>query len=404
MDNRVLNQMEGIIAVRLHGKNGEKVINMSLTRGIYIWDIRRRADYLEFKIRKSAYEALKNIVEENYFQLEIINEEGLPYLKKTIKRRIGFFGGALLFLLAIYLMSSFIWFIEVINNDRIDTGTIMLTAAKHGLYKGVGKWNFSRSEVEEAILLDINQLSYVKVDIRGVKATIEVVEKIFPGEEITGPCHIVAAKDGVVEEILLLEGQVNTKEGEVVAQGDILISGIIFYQPNPIFGEEENIEKDAPLDIVRARGIVKARVWYEGYGECKRTSEKVVYSGRKNRQIIVVTPWKEFMISGERDPGFELFDKDITGKEIKSPLGNLGWHNIIMREKEKVTTRLSESQAVKIAREKAQENLMVKIKNNELPKDMKIEILSAPSDPVLRCKIAVEVIEDISKAEPINEQ
>lgn len=110
------------------------------------------------------------------------------------------------------------------------------------------------------------------------------------------------------------------------------------------------------------------------------------------------------MISGERDPGFELFDKDITGKEIKSPLGNLGWHNIIMREKEKVTTRLSESQAVKIAREKAQENLMVKIKNNELPKDMKIEILSAPSDPVLRCKIAVEVIEDISKAEPINEQ
>jgi similar to stage IV sporulation protein len=405
MDNRVLNQLEGIIGIRLFGTKVEKVINMALARGIYIWEIKRREDYLEFKIRRSAYEALSNIVAENNYKMEIINEKGLPFFKNTIKRRFGFFGGAILFLLAIYFMSSFIWFIEVVNNEKVDSGTILMTAARHGLYKGAAKWNFSRTDVEEAIMLDIKQLSYIKVDIRGVKATIEVVEKILPGDEITGPCHIVAAKDGVVEEILLLEGQVNVKEGDVVSKGDILISGIVFYQPNPLFSDiQEDEKEDKPMDIVRARGIVRARVWYEGYGECKRTTERIINTGRKNRQIIVKTPWSDFRIYGAGDPGYVQAKTQVKNREIETPVGIFGLNDLVSIERKKVVTHLSENEAVKIARQKALQTLKDTMKQEKLPQDMEIEILSAPSDPVLRCKIAVEVIEDIAKPEPINEQ
>ncbi|MDD3894111.1 MAG: sporulation protein YqfD [Syntrophomonadaceae bacterium] len=405
MDNRILNQMEGIISVRLYGQSCEKVINMASMRGIYIWDIRREEKCLEFKIRKSAYEALTNIAADNNYQMEIIKVQGMPFFKKIIQRRSGFLSGALLFILAIYLMSSFIWFIEVENNQKIDTSTIVLTAAKHGLYKGAAKWSFSRSEVEKQILIDINQLSYVKVDIRGVKATIEVVEKILPGDEITGPCHIVAAKDGVVEEILLLEGQTNAKEGEAVSKGDIIISGIVFYQPSTFLGDEaKNETEDVAPEIVRARGIVRARVWYEGYGECKRTSKKIVYTGRENRQIVIRTPWRDFIIRGEGDPGFKQFNQRMIKREIKSPLGSFGWLDVKTREKDTIVTRLSENEAVKAAREKAIQNLTARMKNHERPQDVKLEILSSPSDAVLRCRVAVEVLEDIAKAEPINEQ
>ncbi|HNX29219.1 MAG TPA: sporulation protein YqfD [Syntrophomonadaceae bacterium] len=405
MDNRILNQMEGIISVRLYGQSCEKVINMASMRGIYIWDIRREEKYLEFKIRKSAYEALTNIAADNNYQMEIIKVQGMPFFKKIIQRRSGFLSGALLFILAIYLMSSFIWFIEVENNQKIDTSTIVLTAAKHGLYKGAAKWSFSRSEVEKQILIDINQLSYVKVDIRGVKATIEVVEKILPGDEITGPCHIVAAKDGVVEEILLLEGQANAKEGEAVSKGDIIISGIVFYQPSTFLGDEaKNETEDVAPEIVRARGIVRARVWYEGYGECKRTSKKIVYTGRENRQIVIRTPWRDLIIRGEGDPGFKQFSQHMIKREIKSPLGSFGWLDVKTREKDIIVTRLSENEAVKAAREKAIQNLTARMKNHERPQDVKLEILSSPSDAVLRCRVAVEVLEDIAKAEPINEQ
>lgn len=402
MDNRMLNQIEGIITVRLWGKKGEKVLNMALTRGIYIWELKRRENFLEFKIRRSACEALDNIVKENNYKMEIISEKGLPFFRNIIKNRLGFFGGAILFMLAIYFISSFIWFIDVVNNKKVDTATIMLAAARHGLYKGAAKWDFSRTKVEEAILLDINEFSYVKVDIRGVKATIEVVEKILPGDEITGPCHIVAAKDGIVEEILLLEGQISVDEGQAVSKGDILISGLVFYQPNPFFPPPEEDVTDEPLDIVRARGIVKARVWYEGYGECARTSAETINTGKKNRRIIFKNPWQDLRIYG-KDTDYAQAKTTIRKREIKTPLGVFGWHDIVTIEKKRVTTQLSENEAIKIARDKAMKKLKEAINREDLPRDIKMEILSSPSDPVVRCKIAVEVVEDIAKPEPINE-
>ena len=51
------------------------------------------------------------------------------------------------------------------------------------VYIGAAKWNFSRNDAEEAILREIKDLSYIKIDIRGVKAHIEVVEKVIPGEK-----------------------------------------------------------------------------------------------------------------------------------------------------------------------------------------------------------------------------
>lgn len=405
MDNKVINQMHGIITVRLSGTNYEKVINMALMRGIYIWNIIRQNEGLEFKIRRSAYEAVANIAADNGMQMEIIRLQGIPFWKKVIKGRSGLLSGALLFILAIYLMSSFIWFIDVENNLKVDNSTIMVTAAKHGLYTGAGKWSFSRREVEKAMLVDLNQLSYVKVDIRGVKATIEVVEKILPGDEITGPCHIVAAKDGVVEEILLLEGQKNVEEGETVTKGDILISGIKFYQSeNIIQVGDDNEGEEIPPETVRARGIVRARVWYEGYGECNRVSKKTIYTGKQNRQIMIKSPWKEFIVYGDKETGFQQFDQKLKSKEFKSPWGAFGWTNVINKEKNTIVTQISENEAVRIAREKAVENIRNKMIPDQHRQDLKNEVISSPSDPILRCRVSIEVIEDIGRAEPINEQ
>jgi len=85
MDNKVINQMHGIITVRLSGINYEKVINMALMRGIYIWDIIRQNDGLEFKIRRSAYEAVAKIAADNGMQMEIIRLQGIPFWKKLSK-------------------------------------------------------------------------------------------------------------------------------------------------------------------------------------------------------------------------------------------------------------------------------------------------------------------------------
>lgn len=203
MSNRYLNRIAGIIEINIQGKKVEKIINLALSRGIHIWDIRKTENGLHMKVKISGFAALNELCEENGFPLNIIKKEGVPFLKGVFARRVGFLIGAIIFIAALYLLSSFIWIIDVSGNQKIEKGRIITMAAKHGVYPGAPRWTFSRSEVEEGMLRDLSELAYIKIDIKGVKANIEVVEKILPYEEIKGPCHIVAAKAAVVEEVLV---------------------------------------------------------------------------------------------------------------------------------------------------------------------------------------------------------
>ncbi|HHV15901.1 MAG TPA: sporulation protein YqfD [Gelria sp.] len=403
MANKLFDQVGGTIKVALKGKNQEKIINMASSRGIYIWDIKKSGDDLNFKVRTSGLKALQSLSEENGYNLEVTEKQGLPFYRNLFRRRLGFFTGALIFILALYIMSSFVWFIEVYGNKEVETSKIMLTAAKYGVYQGAAKWNFSRIEVEEAMLRDLSELSYVKLDIRGVKARIQVVEKILPKTDISGPCHIVATRDAVVEEVLALEGQVSVKPGDVVKKGDILISGVVFPEISPyiVSSEEEEDEEPQPY-TVRARGRVKARVWYEGYGECCLHEEKLVLSGRKLSKIYIETPWKTLFVRGQRDKTYNLYEQEVKKRIVKTPPGEFGFFKVELKEKIKKTRDFSEKEAVAIARDYAMNRLIKKMGKNPKIGETQVDILSRPSDPILRVRITVETIEDIAVAQPIN--
>ncbi|NLX01260.1 MAG: sporulation protein YqfD [Syntrophomonadaceae bacterium] len=405
MGNKLFDQVGGTIKVALKGKNQEKIINMASSRGIYIWDIKKNGDDLNFKVRTSGLKALQSISEENDYELDVREKQGLPFYRNLFRRRMGFFTGALIFILALYIMSSFVWFVEVDGNKKVESSKILLTAAKHGVYQGAAKWNFSRIEAEEAMLRDLGELSYVKLDIRGVKARIQVVEKILPKTDISGPCHIVATRDGVIEEVLALDGQANVKPGDVVKKGDILISGVVFPEKSPYIvnnDEEEKEEEQEEPYTVRARGQVKARVWHEGYGECRLHEEKLVLSGRKLRKIYIETPWKTFLVKGQREKTYNLYEQKIKKRIVKSPLGDFGFFQVELKEKIKKTRDFTEKEAVKLAQERAMKTLARKMGDNTKISESRVDILSRPSDPILRARISVEAIEDIATTQPIN--
>jgi similar to stage IV sporulation protein len=362
---------------------------------------------MDFKVRTSGYTALQNIAWENNFDLSIITSEGLPFYRNLLKRRMGFFGGALIFFLALYLMTSFVWFIDVSGNHSVDNKRIILTAAKYGVYQGAAKWNFSRSEVEEGMLRDISEISYAEIDIQGVKAHIKVVEKIIPKQEITGPCHMVAIKDGVVEDVLVLEGQANVKSGDVVGKGDILISGIVFPEKQDEIVEEdkenEEDKKDSNLPYeVRARGEVKARVWYEGYGECEMKSEKKLLTGQKKRVIYLETPWRSFTIKGQKETSYPLYTRQIKRNTLKTDWGEFILYRITLREQTQSIKEYRENDAVEIARQKAMKILRKRLGKSQKITDSKVEVLSSPSDLIIRVKVSVETIENIAAGQPIN--
>ncbi len=401
MSRKLFEQLGGIITVKLQGARPEKIINMALARGIFLWDVKKEQDFMTFRIRSSGYEALKSLTDENPYSMEVLDRKGLPFMKSAIKRRLAFLGGALGFILALYILSSFVWFISVSGNERIDDQRILDAAKGHGVYQGAAKWNFSRSEAEEAIMREIKDLTYIKIDIRGVKANIEVVEKIVPGEEIKGPCHLLASQDGVIEEIIVLDGQAQVKEGDAVAKGDLLISGLVIPEINPYMPPEASQNLNPYL--VRARGIVKARVWYEGYGECSLYQESRVLTGRKEHYLWIQTPWNEFKIFGDDKNGFALYQSSEKTNTVNTPWGSFQLLKTILQEEQLEKKQYSEAEARKIAEKKALAILDKKVDKFAKISDSKIEVLSAPSESVLRVKAAVEIIKDIAQAQAINQ-
>ncbi|MGI5911834.1 MAG: sporulation protein YqfD [Syntrophomonadaceae bacterium] len=403
MANKLFDQVGGTIKVALYGKNLERIINMAASRGIYIWDIKKNGDSLNFKVRSSSYKALDTISKENGLDLHITEKQGLPFYSILFRRRMGFFTGALIFIVALYIMSSFIWFVEVTGNENVEKSKIILTAAKYGVYPGAAKWNFSRTEVEETILRELNELSYVKIDLRGVKASIQVVEKVLPRTDITGPCHLVAVRDGVITEVLVLEGQANVKSGDVVQKGDILISGIVFPEKSPyIVTNPEEEEEELQPYTVRARGHVNAKVWYEGYGECRLYEEKLIASGRKLTQIYIETPWQKIYLKGDEKRPYSFYQEEIKKKTLNTPLGTFNLYQVKLEELVKDIKDLTKDEAVKIARERAMETLSKKMGKDQKIKESRVDILSQPSDPILRVRVFVETIENIVIAQPIN--
>ncbi|MDD4802695.1 MAG: sporulation protein YqfD [Syntrophomonas sp.] len=400
MAKKLSDQIGGFISLGLQGENYEKIINMALARGIYIWDIRRENDLLYLKVRTSGYDAFKSLANENGFKLHLLKRQGMPFWKMVMKRRLGLLGGGLIFVAALYLMSWFIWQVQVSGNNKVEENRILMSAAKHGLYPGAVKWNFSRIQVEEAMLRELSELSYIECDIQGVKVNIKVVEKILPDRHITGPCHIVAARDGVVEEVLVLEGQASVQPGAVVAKGSILISGVVF--PPVPYVQQDDPDPNVQPYHVRARGRVMARTWYEGYGECSLIYEKTTYTQEKRNKLYLITPWKKVLLLGRGENTFSHYEEETQEKVWNSQIGNWGYSRLITKEQQIDVTRYSEKEAVEIAREKALQSLKQNMEPGLRISDSHFAVLSSPSDPIIRIKVSAEIIQDISQPYPID--
>lgn len=402
MSSKFFDQIGGTIKVTLRGKNQERAINMASARGIFIWDIKKQGDDLDLKVRTSGFSALRNIADENDFELEVRDKKGLPFFKNVIRRRMAFIFGGIFFMLAMYLLSSFVWSVDVSGNKTVSRENIIMAAARHGVYPGAAKWSFSRSEAENALLNEVEDLSYVEIDLKGVKARIKVVEKIMPLKDTNGPRNIVAKKDGMIERILVLDGQPRVKTGDVVAKGDILISGLVIPEPNPYMDPAE--QGDLEPSLVKARGEVRARVWYEGYGECRLKDEIIKPGSRKQSKLYLVTPGKTFSLNIKHRLRFPYYSKSSHCYVIGTPWGDLGFKRVIFKEKRKNVHMYTEEQALARAKELAWKDLKSKLRPGGRLTNSRVKMISSPSEPIIRVKVSAESIENITLVQPINTQ
>lgn len=304
---RLWNYLRGYVIILVEGYFLEKFINICTHRQIYLWDVKRRKNcVMTMKVSIKGFKMIKPVSRKANCRVRILKKRGLPFIFSRYRRRKTFVLGAVFFIFTFYVLTSFIWAVEVTGNKKLETRFIVEKLASMGIKPGVLKFNINTEKVVNYMMLDIDQLSWISVTVKGTKVKVQLAERISPPELVhkDEPCNIVAARDGVIKSIIVKDGQEMVKAGDTVIKGQILISGSI-----KIRNEEERTR------MVHAIGSVKARTWYEQeWPVVTRVTEKVRTGRTKDNLSLLIFTKRIKLLHGEVK--FENYDKVEIKKRI----------------------------------------------------------------------------------------
>lgn len=178
MLTRILCFLRGYVQVIVKSHFIERFINICIRRDIYLWDIRRRsASEADMKMSMRSFHKLRPIAKKTRSRVYIKRKYGLPMVLHRYKKRYFFVGGLIAAVCFVIVMSQFVWSIEVVGNEVVSTQEILQVLDGLGVHKGAFRGSIDARDLKNNALLELDQLSWIWVDIKGSRAIVSVNEK-----------------------------------------------------------------------------------------------------------------------------------------------------------------------------------------------------------------------------------
>ncbi|AOT68521.1 sporulation protein YqfD [Geosporobacter ferrireducens] len=376
----------GYVVIRIEGLALEKFINYAIARGIYIWDI-VRLDYttLEAKTGLRSYKKLRSIIKKSGCRIKIYEKIGYPFFMHKMKTRRMMLLGAVLSLFLIFAASSFVWDIQIFGIETISRREVETYLERMGLRIGAYKYQLDIQTIENEMMIQIDQLAWIGIEMKGTKAIVQIVEKVSPPPliPINTPCNIIANKNGVIEKVVAKNGEAKAEKGDIVKTGDVLISGIIAKE-----GQE--------IRYVHALGEVYAKTYYEENEEMDTVVNRKIRTGNVFKRKIFRVQNNELILSNKSVP-YTNYILEIKKKSLPS------WRNIELPVEiifEEYYEVFDEVEVIdkEIVKQALKEKILVKILN-KIPENIPIlnqDLQYQEENTKIKVKMIIETLEEIS--------
>ncbi len=298
----LLKFIKGYVTVIVHGENAEKFLNMCVDRNILLWDIRMLSEKT-YTVCMSikAYKKTRHFAIATATSLKLSKKQGVPFLIYRLKFRKGIIVGLVLSLVLFLSLTSFVWRIDVVGNERVTKEEILNALNKAGFKKGTLRYGIDEAMLQNKVLLDLKELSWMWVYVKGTRAVVDVRERVDPPEMIQSDTtsNIVAERDGLITEIVVRNGNANVKVGDTVKKGELVISGVV-----PI-GEDG-------YRLVNAQGDVIARTWYEKGEFFPFEVKKYKKTGEKISKKVVKLPGFDVLLYIDKNIPYKDYETKVT--------------------------------------------------------------------------------------------
>lgn len=225
-----------------------------------------------FEMDANDYINSKEYIKTTGIKIRILKKKGSYFFLKKNKNRYGLLIGLIIFILGLFVLSRFIWQIEI-NGNIYYSDEVILDYLRENNVKTGSIAIIDDEALEIGIRDAFDRIIWVSASIDGTKLTINLKENntnaiIAESESIR---DIVASKDGVIESILVRSGTAIVKPGDEVKKGDILVTSKVVCINE--FGEEmKTIYTNADADII-------INTSYEYKDEINREYEEKEYTG-----------------------------------------------------------------------------------------------------------------------------
>lgn len=387
----LLNYILGYVNIRVEGFFIERFINICISKKILLWNMKReKSTILYANIGIQDYKKLKNIAKKTKTRINIQSKKGMPFLLHRYRKRKIFVGLLAIIFITLFMMSKFIWNIEIKGNTRISKTEIMEELNKNGLKIGTYKRKLNANSVINKVRLDRGDIAWIGIDIEGTNAIVEIKETSEAPELIDENeyCNIVSNKEGMITKINVQNGTAVVKEGDIVKEGDTLVLGYLE-------------GKYTGIRYVHAKADIEAKIWYSKKEKVFLKQQIQVPTGATEQKYTLNI--NNFKINFYKTLSkFENYDTINENKKLMLfsnfylPIELIKKTNCEYKYEEKIYT---EEELTQITQEKIEKELEEEIVQTENIINKQTNIY--PNEDYIEVEVIYEVLENIGSKDKI---
>lgn len=218
----------GYVRFSVIGGSPERFFNYCARSGIVLWSITSRSASGACA-SSGMYRSLRPLARRAGCRLRVRERHGLPFVLRRTRTHRGILYGAAAFAVILILLSLRVWCIDVTGNATLDSRAVLSVLAENGLSPGARISEIDTKKVEQKLMLMFPKIRWMTINQQGCVMQVCIQEKTERPEIVkqSGVCNVKASATGQIVAMRVFAGTAQVKKGDAVAQGQLLVSGVV---------------------------------------------------------------------------------------------------------------------------------------------------------------------------------